>query len=148
MRAVACSDAVRNREKEMRSTFRKRILVADCHHDSLILLEKILEDAEFDTTTVWTADEALTLLDTRAFDLLLVNEYLPDADCDDLLQVLTKKGTRLPCIIMQPSAPCIAVFPRLKAFGVLAVVNKRAYPEILAAVRKCLGHEESDVRVA
>ena len=148
MRAVACSGAVRNREKEMRSTYRKRILVADCHHDSLILLEKILEDAEFDTTTVWTADEALTLLETRAFDLLLVNEYLPDADCDELLQVIKKRGTRLPCIIMQPSATCITALSRLKTFGVLAVVTNRAYPEILAAVRKCLRPEESEIRVA
>ena len=57
---------------------RKKILVADCHEDVLIILERLLEDAGFDTTTVWTAKEALTLLDSHAFDLVLVNKYLPD----------------------------------------------------------------------
>lgn len=33
-------------------TLRKNILVADCHEETLIALEKILEDAGFDTTTV------------------------------------------------------------------------------------------------
>jgi hypothetical protein len=34
---------------------RKRILLADCHEDVLINLEKLLEDAGFETTTAWTA---------------------------------------------------------------------------------------------
>jgi len=29
---------------------RKRILVVDCHEDVLIILERLLEDAGFDTT--------------------------------------------------------------------------------------------------
>ena len=139
---------MRNRENRLRSAGRKRILVADCHHDSLILLEKMLEDAGFDTTTVWTATEALNLLRTRGFDLLLVNEYLPDADCDHLLQVLTEEGAGLPCIMMQPSAPAITNLARFKALGVCKIVGKRAYPEILAAVRKCLSPKESEVQVA
>jgi CheY-like chemotaxis protein len=45
----------------------RKILVADCHEDVLIVLEKLLEHAGFDTTTVWTARDALNLVDSLAF---------------------------------------------------------------------------------
>ena len=70
---------------------RKRILIADCHEDILIILERLLEDAGFDTTTVWTAKEALKLADSHAFDLILINEYLPDAECEDVLKALSER---------------------------------------------------------
>ena len=47
----------------MMTTQRKKILVADCHEDVLIVLERLLEDAGFDTTTVWTARDLLRLVD-------------------------------------------------------------------------------------
>ncbi len=77
-------------------TERKRVLVADCHEEVLIVLEKILEDRGFDTTTVWTAQEALKLAQSGIFDLILVNEYLPDAECEHLLIELRNKGAKLP----------------------------------------------------
>ena len=86
-------------------TARKRILVADCHEEVLIVLEKLLEDTGFDTTTVWTAQEALRLVESQAFDLALINEYLPDAECEELLRAFRERGAQVPCIVMQPSAP-------------------------------------------
>jgi CheY-like chemotaxis protein len=96
---------------------RKRVLIADCHEDILIILERLLEDAGFDTTTVWTAKEALKLADSHAFDLILINEYLPDAECEDVLKALQRKGELIPCIVMQPSAPEIVDFTRFEALG-------------------------------
>ena len=81
-------------------TLRKKILVADCHEEVLIALEKMLEDAGFDTTTVWTANDALKRLDSEVFDLVLVNEYLPDADCEDLLKALRKRDAQMPCVCL------------------------------------------------
>ncbi len=49
---------------EAMKTSRKKVLVADCHEEVLIALEKMLEDAGFDTTTVWTARDALKLVDS------------------------------------------------------------------------------------
>jgi len=117
---------------------RKRILVADCHEDVLIILERLLEDAGFDTTTVWTAKEALKLADSHAFDLALVNEYLPDAECEDVLRALQRRGRTIPCIVMQPSAPEIVDFTRFEALGAKDIVCKHCFRRIVEIVRECL----------
>ncbi len=117
---------------------RKRILVADCHEDVLIILERLLEDAGFDTTTVWTAEEALKLVDSHSFDLVLVNEYLPDAGCEEVLNALRKRGVQTPCIVMQPSAPEIVDFTRFKALGAKEIVCKHCFRQIVEVVRECL----------
>ena len=70
---------------------RRKLLVADCHDDHLIILEKLLEDAGFDTSTVWTGRDAQRLLDLQVFDLVLMNKYLPDAECEELLNELRKR---------------------------------------------------------
>jgi CheY-like chemotaxis protein len=117
---------------------RKRILIADCDEDVLIILEKLLEDAGFDTTTVWTAKEALKLTDSDAFDLVLVNEYLPDADCGDVLRALQERGGQIPCIVMQPSAPEFVDFTRFEALGAKDIVCKHCFRQIVEIVRECL----------
>jgi DNA-binding response OmpR family regulator len=117
---------------------RKKILVADCHEDVLVALEKVLEDAGFDTTTVWTAREALKLVDSQAFDLVLVNEYLPDAECEELLKALRKRGAQMPCIVMQPSSPEITDMTSLQALGARDVVCKYAFRQIVNVVNKYL----------
>jgi DNA-binding response OmpR family regulator len=117
---------------------RKKILIADCHEDVLILLEKLLEDAGFDTTTVWTAKDAIRLADSHSFDLVLVNERLPDADCEDVLKALRKRGDRTPSIVMQPGTPETIASTRLKALGAKNIVCKHCCRRILDLVRECL----------
>ena len=117
---------------------RKKILVADCHEDVLIILQRLLEDAGFDTTTVWTAKEALKLLDSHAFNLVLVNESLPDAECEEVLTVLRKRGVQTPCIVMQPSAPEIIDFTRFEALGAKDIVCKHCFRRIVEIIRECL----------
>jgi CheY-like chemotaxis protein len=135
------------RIKAMR-TLRKRVLVADCHEEVLIVLEKVLEDAGFDTTTVWTAREALKLLESQVFDLLLVNEYLPDAECEVVLRVLRRKGMDVPCLVMQPSAPEITDSQSLQALGASGIVCKHAYQQIVDKVVECLDRSERASLVA
>lgn len=117
---------------------RKRVLVADCHEDVLIVLEKLLEDAGFDATTVWTARDALKLVESHAFDLVLVNEYLPDAKCEEFLRELHRRGESVTCIVMQPGAPEMTDFTGLEALGAREVVCKYAYRQIVEMVRECL----------
>ena len=123
---------------EAMKTARKKILIADCHEEVLIALEKMLEDAGFDTTTAWTARETLALVDSQVFDLVLVNEYLPDAECEDLLKALQKRGAQIPCIVMQPSAPEITDHAGLQALGAHHVACKHAYRKIVEIVGDCL----------
>lgn len=117
---------------------RKKVLVADCDGDVLIVLEKLLEDAGFDTTTVWTAKDALRLVDSHAFDLVVVNEYLPDAGCEEVVKALRQREKSIPCIIMHPGAPEFFDFSRLEALGAKDIVCKRCFRKIVELVRECL----------
>ena len=117
---------------------RRRVLVADCHDDTLIILEKLLEDAGFNTTTVWTAKDARTHMDCQVFDLVLMNKYLPDAECEELLNELGKRGESVACVVMQSSEPEMNDFTRLKPLGARAIVCKRAYRQIVKTVKECL----------
>ena len=55
-------------------------LIVDGYQSTLTLLQYVLEDAGFETTTVDLGSPAMTLLAERRFDLLLVNLSLPDMD--------------------------------------------------------------------
>lgn len=127
---------------------RKKIVVADCSEEVLISLEKILEDAGFDTTTAWTARDVLKLVDSQGFDLVLVNEYLPDAQCEELLTAFRLRGVRIPCIVMQPYAPEMADIAGLEALGARRIVYKYAYQRIVEIVSECLACEKKVPLVA
>ena len=120
---------------------RKRVLIADCHEEVLIILEKLLEDAGFETTTAWTGKDTVRLLESQFFDLVLVNEYLPDADCEDLLRLVRRCAARLPCIVMQPSAPEITDVRSLRALGAREVVCKHDYARIIEVVNTFLSEK-------
>ena len=66
------------------------------------------------------------------------NEFLPDAECEDLLRAFHKKGAQVRCIVMQPSAPEITDIRGLHNLGACDVVCKRAYQQVVEAVNKCL----------
>lgn len=117
---------------------RRRVLVADCYDDTLIILEKLLEDAGFDATTVWTAKDALSLMDSHACDLVLGNKYLPDAECEELLKNLRERRESVACIVMLPSEPEITDFTHLEMLGARDVVCKRACRQIVETVGECL----------
>jgi len=129
-------------------TRRKKVLVADCHEEVLIALEKLLEDAGFDTTTVWTAKDALELVDTKVFDLVLVSHYLPDAECEEFLKELHKRGETVTCIVMQPTAPEITSFTNLGALGARDVVCKYAYRQVVETVAECLASDKKSLPAA
>lgn len=134
-------------ENQMKSA-RKRILIADCHEEVLIVLEKMLEDVGFDTTTVWTAKDALQVVESQDFDLALINEYLPDAECEELLRAFHKRGAEVPCIVMQPSAPEITDIRTFQELGARDVVCKRGYQRIVEAVSRCLASTKPKSLVA
>ena len=127
---------------------RKRILLADCHEDALITLEKLLEDAGFETTSVWTAEEALKLVDSTAFDLAFVNEYLPDAECEEVLKAIQESGQQTLCVVMQPREPEFMDFVRFGASGAKDIVCKRSSWQILQLAKECLVCDRKQISVA
>jgi len=126
---------------------RKKILVADCHEDTLVILEKLLEDAGYDTTTVSTAKDALRLMESHVFDLVLVNEHLPDAECEQVLKELRKRRELITCVVMLPNPP-ETDFTSLEALGACDVVCKYAYRQIVETVSECLACQQNSLFAA
>ncbi len=125
-------------------TARKKVLIADCHEEVLIALEGMLEDAGFDTTTAWTGRDTLGLLQSQAFDLVLLSKYLPDVECEDILRILEQTGLGIPCIVLQPRTPESTELEAFRAVGACDVVCKYAYPHIVELVVDWLGGSKTD----
>src|SRR5439155_15555861 len=57
---------------------RHRVLVVDDDESVLTLLNQLLEEAGYETTTAWGGREAIEILRQSVFDLVLLDDYLPD----------------------------------------------------------------------
>ncbi len=112
----------------------KRVLIVDPHADVLISLQKLIEDAGFDTETAWTGTDAIRLLLNGEFDIALINEYLPDCDCDVIVRQIQAQISNVGCVVMQSYAPRMDQCNRFKASGISAVVCKHDLDSVLAAI--------------
>jgi DNA-binding response OmpR family regulator len=116
------------------NTRRAKVLIIDCHEDVLITFERLLEDEGYDTTTAWTGQDARKAVQGRTFDLVLVNEYLPDMNAEDFISELRRRDRNVPCIVMQPSATQVTNPGRFLAAGAVAVVCKWSQTKVLEVV--------------
>jgi DNA-binding NtrC family response regulator len=114
----------------------KQILVVDGHEDVLISIEKLLEEAGFDTTTAWSAREARLLLKDYRFEVVLVGECLPDGRCEDLFRVAHRHDDRTRLIVLQASSPLIDDGRRFVFSGAFAVASKYEHSTVLSAVER------------
>jgi DNA-binding response OmpR family regulator len=124
------------------NTKRARVLVVDYEEDVLIALEQLLENEGFDTTTAWTGRDALKALSGTTFDLVLINEYLPDIDGNTFMQQL--HAVAVPCIIMQPSRGMTGDLRSFRWPGAVQVVCKASPANVVAAVRTHQQHKSNE----
>jgi two-component system, OmpR family, response regulator len=125
----------------MKHDGKTNVLIVDNNERVLMTIERLLENEGFNTVSTWSGHEALSLLRSGAFDVLLVDDYLPDLHAHDFL---TRVGT-LPIqpwvVVMQPSAPTSAEFQRYQWLGASSVVSKRDPRAVRDAVHQCCTDE-------
>ncbi len=117
------------------NVIRPSVLIIDYEEEILIALEHLLEDEGFDTTTAWTGRDALKAARERRFDLVLVNEYLPDMDADRFTHRLSKTAGPVPFVVMRSTR---GLGPNVRPPGwedAIAVVCKRPAESVVQAVR-------------
>ena len=120
----------------------KQVLLVDGHEDVLISLEKLLEDAGFNTTTAWSAHDAKQLLREHRFEVVLVGECLPDGRCEDLCRVVEGQHHRARLIVLQASSPLVDDGRRFVFSGAFDVASKYEQPTVLSAVKRALSTAE------
>lgn len=121
---------------------RKEILILDNDESVLIGLERILEDEGFETTTTWDTREALDLLDSREFDLLLVGNHPPDVNGAQVLRQLQYRKILAPRLVLLSAAQHPFEAAYFCALGASAVISKWRQRDIAERIRNCLSVSE------
>lgn len=78
-----------------------QILIIDYEEDVLIDLERLLEDEGFRTSTCWSEFDAIKALSKGSFDLVLVNEYMPNVNIEHFICRLHDLVGDVPCVVMR-----------------------------------------------
>jgi CheY-like chemotaxis protein len=104
---------------------RSRVLIIDNDESVLSSLDKLLREEGFDTRTTWSGHEALALIQSHPFDLLLVDDYIADLHVAEFLKRVKLQVRQPAVIVMRKSKPGPADVRRYGSLGASAVVDKR-----------------------
>lgn len=83
----------------------ERVLIVDNNENVLGTLQRVLENTGFDTRATWSGCEALELLKTEDFQVLLVDDCLPDLHSSDFLSRVASLPIQPWVVVMQSSVP-------------------------------------------
>lgn len=115
---------------------RKRVLISDCDDEVLIALERLLEDAGFDTTTACSTSEALDLLRMSEFDLVLAADHPPELNCEAILRLAQAKQVPVVGLETRPRHPFAEAY--LLSLGASRIVHKWDHQQIRNAANELL----------
>jgi len=121
----------------MKNRDRKKVLVVENDEQVLAAFQASLNDAGFDTQTTWSAREALSVLESERFDLLLTDGYLPDLHVSEFLDRVGRLRTRAKIVVMESPLPRLSVARRYQGLGVSAVMDKRDQVAVCRTVAAC-----------
>jgi CheY-like chemotaxis protein len=125
--------------RETTKTRRPRVLIVDDDEGILILLEHLLEDAGYDTTTAWTGHDAVRLLAESSFDLVLLDDYLSDISSEEVLRQLGKSGGSAPVLLLQSGTLPDELAVKYARLGVRFFISKHSPKEVAGLVDDYLG---------
>ena len=95
----------------------KRVLIVDNDEEESARLGVMLQRAGFDSIATWSGLEALELLKSGEYDILLVSSYLPDVYVGDFFERLNRLPVRPCSIVMQEGCTPAATLQEIKQHG-------------------------------
>lgn len=116
---------------------RKRVLIVDNDEELLIKLEHLLEDEGLETTTTWSAAEALDLARQCPYDVLVTGDRLMDLKCEELLRELQRAGAAAPVLVLDSAVsqvPSVASY--FLSLGAAGTVRRRKLDEVMEKVKR------------
>ena len=84
----------------------KRVLVVNNNDEESQVLASLLDGAGYRSTTTWSGLEALELLESQEFDIVLVSSYLPDLYVGDFFERFHRLPVR-PCVIVMQEGQAV-----------------------------------------
>ena len=114
---------------------RSKVLLVDSDPDLLIVLEKFLEDAGYDTSTTWDGAEATSWIESQFFAAVVVGEHLRKVRSADLLHKLRDKNQATVCIVLSGPRHRVHKEDELYAMGVRAIVSRWDLKELVETLQ-------------
>jgi DNA-binding NtrC family response regulator len=109
---------------------RSSVLIVDNDEHILTSLEALVKNEGFDSRTTWSGHEALALIESHPFDVVLVNNHLPDLYYGDFLKRASKQVPHAYIVVMQKGKPLPGAMRRHKSLGAVAIVDKKDTEQI------------------
>lgn len=113
------------------------VLLVDNDDRVLGKYQQLLEDAGFNTTATWSGYEALGLLRSGVFDVLLVDDYLPDLHSHNFLEQVNRLPIQPSIVVMHSEMPKPDALHCYESLGVAQLVDKRNPVSVCQAVSFC-----------
>lgn len=117
------------------------VLIVDNDEGVLVRFQELLENEGFNTVSTWSGNEALSLLRSGCFHVLVVDDYLPDLHAHDFLERVGSLPIQPWVVVMQASTPTSAELLRYERLGATTVVDKRDSSRLRQAVYQCCVEE-------
>lgn len=119
-----------------------RILLIDDCSASLLLLESRLALDGHDVMQTPSARQALTLVRSRPFDVIITDLFMPDLDGLEFLAALHAQGATIPIIAISANQLSLDMLSVARAIGATATLEKPVDFDALAraidaAVNRC-----------
>ena len=112
----------------------RRVLLIDDDPDYLVVLALAIKRTPgIETVTANSAEDALTLLDTESFDLILTDLQLPGRSGLEFVRAARERGFRAPILVLTAHGSVSAAVDALRA-GAQDYLQKPVEPERLNAV--------------
>lgn len=115
-----------------------KILIADNDENVLVALEHALENEGYETAVTVDSDVAFQVLLTGAFDLLVLDDYLSDRHCIQVLTHFQRAGMKPLVVVTYHQLPSRSERKQLRALGVSSLVSKRSPIELVRSVHYLL----------
>jgi CheY-like chemotaxis protein len=118
----------------MQPNTKANVLIVDNDDQILCNLQQLLENSGFNTTATWSGREALSLLRSGVFDVLLVDDYLPDLHSHNFLEQVNHMPFQ-PSIVVMHNDPAKPADRRCyESLGVSELVDKHDAARVCEAV--------------
>jgi CheY-like chemotaxis protein len=115
---------------------RKKVLIVESNDAMAENLQSRLQEIGFDARITWSGHEALALVQSSEFEVLLMDSYLPDLHTSDFLKRLSHLPLQ-PWVVVMKGRAGTESQRRYRALGVSTVVNKRDAARVIEAVSSC-----------
>jgi CheY-like chemotaxis protein len=102
------------KEFTMAQSRNKRVLIVDNNEEESGRLGMMLRRAGYDSIATWSGLEALELMKSEEYDILLVSSYLPDVYVGDFFERLNRLPMRPCSIVMQEGCAPAATLQEVK----------------------------------